>query len=254
MHFIPIYNCEKPLHVVYAVNAGGEEHTDKNGIRFEADPLHGQIGIESDFGKQLMMIGNVPRSDEILYQTERYHTETFGYDVPVDGDGEYVLILKFCEVYFDAPNKKVFDVLLNKRHTIISGLDIFAQVGKGTAYDEHIYFTISEGKLNFKGEESEIRKGKIRIDFVKGNKDNPKINAFALLKGNIPKMSGQSNIILDGLVKEVTHEYVTENLKTRKTSGPKHPNPYSTDDMSLMIPVVIAVGAFIPLLFCLCKL
>lgn len=29
------------------------------------------------------------------------------------GDGEYALVLKFCEVYFNAPNAKVFDVVLN---------------------------------------------------------------------------------------------------------------------------------------------
>lgn len=36
-----------------------------------------------------------------------YHTSTFGYDIPVSQDGPYVLVLKFCEVYFDAPGQKV---------------------------------------------------------------------------------------------------------------------------------------------------
>jgi hypothetical protein len=44
---------------------------------------------------------------QILYQTERYHTSTFGYDIPVAEDGHYLLILKFSEVYFNAPNMKV---------------------------------------------------------------------------------------------------------------------------------------------------
>lgn len=43
--------------------------------------------------------------------------------------------------------------------------------------------------------------------------------------------------------------------KSRRPSGPKQPDPYTVDDdSSLMLPVFIAVGAFIPLLFCLCKL
>ena len=53
------------------------------------------------------MIGRVPQQDQILYQTERYDTATFGYDIPVYDDGWYLLVLKFSEVYFNAPNMKV---------------------------------------------------------------------------------------------------------------------------------------------------
>ena len=44
--------------------------------------------------------------------------------------------------------------------------------------------------------------------------------------------------------------------KTRRPpSGPKVQDPYAKDDTSsMMLPVFIAIGAFIPLLFCLCKL
>lgn len=91
-------------------------------------------------------------NDNILYQTERYHTNTFGYDIPITSDGDYVLVLKFCEVYFAAPDQKVFDVMLNGEHTIISDLDIYDKVGRGVAHDEYIPFTISKGKklLEFK--------------------------------------------------------------------------------------------------------
>lgn len=40
----------------------------------------------------------------------------------------------------------------------------------------------------------------------------------------------------------------------RHPSGPRMPSPYDTDDTSKMWPIFIAIGAFIPLLFCLCKL
>lgn len=132
--------------IVYAINCGGEAHTDSDGIRYEKDPLHGKIGIASDYGKRLV-IGRVPPSDHILYQTERYHTNTFGYDIPVSGDGDYVLVLKFSEVYFNAPNQKVFDVVLNGDHTIVADLDIFDKVGRGVAHDEFISFRIQKGKL-----------------------------------------------------------------------------------------------------------
>lgn len=132
--------------LIYAINCGGEAHLDSYGIRYERDPLHGRIGIASDYGKRLL-IGRVPPNDYILYQTERYHTNTFGYDIPVNSDGDYVLILKFCEVYFNAPDQKVFDVVLNGDHTIVADLDIFEKVGRGVAHDEYVPFKISKGEL-----------------------------------------------------------------------------------------------------------
>lgn len=94
------------LEVIYAINAGGESHTDSYGIRYARDPLMGKVGTASDYGKQLI-IGRINNADQILYQTERYHHNTFGYDIPISQDGDYVMILKFCEVYFNSPNMKV---------------------------------------------------------------------------------------------------------------------------------------------------
>ena len=59
-----------------------------------------------DYGKSLSIHRVVPL-DAVLYQTERYHTGTFGYEFPVKGDGDYVLVTKFSEVWFTAPNQKV---------------------------------------------------------------------------------------------------------------------------------------------------
>ena len=90
--------------IVYAVNCGGEPHVDVLGIAYDRDPS--RAGTASDYGKQLL-IGRVAPHDQILYQTERYHTATFGYDIHVHEDGWYLLVLKFSEVYFSAPNMKV---------------------------------------------------------------------------------------------------------------------------------------------------
>uniref|UniRef100_A0A2M4C5Z7 Putative malectin n=1 Tax=Anopheles marajoara TaxID=58244 RepID=A0A2M4C5Z7_9DIPT len=76
--------------VIYAINAGGEAHTDSHGIHYARDPLMGKVGTESDYGRQLLVINRVKPQDEILYQTERYHHDTFGYDLPLAGDGEYL--------------------------------------------------------------------------------------------------------------------------------------------------------------------
>lgn len=42
--------------------------------------------------------------------------------------------------------------------------------------------------------------------------------------------------------------------KTRVQSGPRTPNPYAADNSSLMFPILVAFGVFIPTLFCLCRL
>ena len=50
----------------------------------------------------------------------------------MDGDGDYLLVLKMSEVYFNAPNMKVFDVVLTGDLTVSSDLDIFEKVRPGT--------------------------------------------------------------------------------------------------------------------------
>lgn len=173
-------------------------------------------------------------------------------------------------------------------------------MGRGTAHEEYVYFIISNDRLYYKDEQSDIRNGVVRLDFIKGHYDNPKINAFALLKGdvaNIPRLPPTSDDILPidsdmavfndrvsaegGGSSEISSDHIPENqqrskdvpssidddifdededneeeswTKKRKVSGPRQPDPYSMDDSSVMLPVFIAIGAFIPLLFCLCKL
>jgi len=247
--------------VIFAVNSGGDEHVDSNGIKYEKDTL--KIGTASDYGKNLPAIARVPASDELLYQTERYHTSTFGYELPISGDGDYAIILKFCEVYFNTANAKVFDIVLNGDHSILSDLDIFGTVGKGVAHDEYIFFSVSRNRLYYKEEESEIRGGKVRIEFIKGYRDNPKINAVVLIKGgdlnnNIPKLAPlaapdvqEAPETFESLPVEEEKPAIT---KPRKTSGPKTQSPYASMDDQLMISIFVGIVLFIPLLFCLCRL
>ena len=94
-----------PGEVIWAVNCGGDSHVDEYGIAYMRDPLQ-RTGVASDFGRSLL-IQRVPPLDQILYQTERYHTQSFTYEVPISREGDYVLVLKFCEVWFTQPNQKV---------------------------------------------------------------------------------------------------------------------------------------------------
>ena len=91
--------------VVYAINCGGGVHTDSNGILYHADPLEHE-GISSDYGLGFE-IRRISEMDQLLYQSERYSTSNFIYNIPITEDGTYVLVLKFSEVFFDEPNRKV---------------------------------------------------------------------------------------------------------------------------------------------------
>ena len=90
--------------VVFAVNCGGEAYTDSHGIRFRKDYL--RAGITSDYGRN-SIINRVSKDDMILYQTERYDLQQFSYEIDVTDDGDYVLWMKFAEVWFNGPNMKV---------------------------------------------------------------------------------------------------------------------------------------------------
>lgn len=254
-----IISASAAYEVVYAINAGGGEHTDSDNIHYDKDP--NRIGVASDYGKQFS-INRVSQWDEYIYQTERYHTDNFWYDLPIEEDSDYALVLKFSEVYFTAPNQKVFDIMLNNEHVVVKQLDIYGQVGKAAAHDEIIYFTVSRGRLYYKEEESEVKRSTIRLEFIKGNKDNPKVNAIVLFKGDlhaIPKLPAIKKEIAPQQAQPPPPEPEPKverrkPSKPRKTSGPRQQDPYTLDDSTVMLPVFVVIGAFIPVLFCLCKL
>ena len=62
---------------------------------------------------------------------------------------------------------KVFDVVLNGEHTVVSELDIYGRVGRGTAHDEVVPFSIKNGRLKVSGEQSQVEGRKISLEFVK---------------------------------------------------------------------------------------
>lgn len=48
---------------------------------------------------------------------------------------------------FREPNKKIFNVILNEKHTVVRDLDIFSRVGHAAAHDEYVSFTIKNKVL-----------------------------------------------------------------------------------------------------------
>ena len=98
------YSYALKLNPIFAINCGGQELIDSNGVKYSADSNN--QGITSGYG-QSFIIHRAHASDVPLYQTERYHTSSFFYEFPLPPDGEYVLHLKFAEVWFNNPFGKV---------------------------------------------------------------------------------------------------------------------------------------------------
>ncbi|CAF0774108.1 unnamed protein product [Rotaria sp. Silwood1] len=245
-------------HVIYAVNCGGDAHIDANGIRYRKDYL--KSGVASDYGRN-SFINRVSKEDMILYQTERYDLQSFSYEIDLIDDGDYVLWMKFAEVWFNAPNMKVFQVVLNDEHSVIDELDIFAEAGRATAHDEYIPFQIKNGRLVIKSRSSSYS-GNLKVTFQKlDNRDNPKINALIIWKGSvdeIPKLPPKSEPENLKVEKEAEEEEEkpakTTKLKRKlKPSGPQVVDPYTEDQSTSLIPLLIAIAAVIPIIFCLCR-
>jgi len=246
--------------VIYAVNCGSGAHTDLNGVHYQADRL--SVGTSSDYGKSLQIERAAP-ADQILYQTERYHVADFGYTVPIKDEGDFVLVLKFSEVYFRGSKLKVFDIRINHQHIAIKDLDIYDRVGYGVAHDEYIPFTVKNGNIRVGSSYTSPFSGSLYVEFVKTYYDNPKINAFVIFKGKVedvprlPPIEQQNEEDAQQRDEEQNkpEDETPKEKKNRKTSGPKVQDPYELQEgSSILYPILIAVALFVPTLLCLCKL
>ncbi|KAA3676681.1 uncharacterized protein DEA37_0004698 [Paragonimus westermani] len=264
----PNQKCLANADVVWAVNCGGPAHVDVHGIEYLADPL--SDGIASDYGMSFT-INRIPLEDQILYQTERYNTGDFTYEIPFSEDGDYVLSLMFSEVYFSEPNQKVFHVQLNREITIVSDLDIFNEVGFATALERHIPFQIVDGVLQVGSYSSTLIGGVLTVDFIKTDRDNPKVNAIILTKGSLEVVDIWPSISVTDvpklapftLPKTNTRELRSQSpegnneaqQRRRPPGSPRAPDPYaSTESSYLLLPILGSLIAAVPILFCLCKI
>ena len=73
------------------------------------------LSVASDYGMRLPILRSSPE-DQILYQTERYNEDTFGYDIPIREEGDYILVMKYAEVYFAQSQQKVWLYVFDKDH------------------------------------------------------------------------------------------------------------------------------------------
>ncbi len=104
--------------------------------------------------------------DDPLYQTEHYG-DSLGmrYTIEDVPKGENTITLKFAEVYFEYPEKRIFDVSVNDS-LILNDFDIYARAGKNTAWDTT--FTIQNNT------------GMVHIAFPRTKVNNAKLCAFRI--------------------------------------------------------------------------
>ncbi|CAG7830517.1 unnamed protein product [Allacma fusca] len=247
-------------YLVYAVNAGGKSHTDANGIHYQEDPL--VVGFASDQGLR-MDIQGTSVVDAYLYQTERYAYHSFGYDIPVTEDGTYLVVLKFSEVSFHTTATKVFNIRLNGKHMMQENLDIFEKAGFATAHDVMIVFKVSNSVtvLSTGYDNSGIKDGKVFLEFQKGLSDNPKINAFFVLRGKMENIrmlqsstvNSKSKTFDENFFPDIFNNQGDKSIKSyhedlwnsrRKVSGPVSPDPWKNASFwTIFFPLFFAVLA-----------
>ena len=124
--------------VVFAVNAGGGEVTAGDGVTYLADA--GATGGRT-YTTSHPIAGT---DDDALYQSERYGD--FAYRVPVE-NGVYDVTFRLAEIYWQAPNKRVF--LGRAEGVPLAGnLDLYAAAGHDVAYDVSQLVTVRDGVLD----------------------------------------------------------------------------------------------------------
>jgi hypothetical protein len=130
----------QPAHptVIWTANAGGPKYTDKQGIVYRGD-LQKKTGYV--YTTSAAIAGT---TDDRLYQSERYGD--FSYAIPVE-NGDYLVTLKFAEIFWTQPGERAFNVLL-EGVKVISKLDLVTKVGPNAAYDVVLPVHVADGQLN----------------------------------------------------------------------------------------------------------
>ena len=78
-----------------------------------------------------------------IYNTNRYSASAVNYTLPVPTAGSYQLRLMFAEIYFSAPNGRLFDVEV-QGVVVVPQLDLYVAAGGNfAAYDLYTNVTVS---------------------------------------------------------------------------------------------------------------
>ncbi len=104
-----------------------------------------------------------------VYGSERWGEFSYVFDGLSPG-AAYTLRLHFAEIFFSGKGRRSFHVEVNGVR-LIEDLDVFAEAGKA--------FKALVRELSVRADSS----GRVKVDFVKGRADNPKLSALELVDG-----------------------------------------------------------------------
>lgn len=145
-----------------SVDAGGPSYTDCSKNTWLAD-------INFSGGTPYSTTNPIAgTNDQILYQTERYGNFSYNFNIP---NGNYIVLLKFAEIYWNKAGQRIFNVSLNG-NPILQNFDIFASAGASfKAYDKSFPVTVTNNQ--------------IKLDF-RTIVDNAKISAIRIYSSSTP--------------------------------------------------------------------
>lgn len=135
-----------PTLIPVRVAAAGS-YTDSQGNAWSSDAAY-VVGTTSITGAVTNPIAGT--SDPKLYQSERWQPSgviPVHYQFPVP-NGTYTLTMKFAELYWTAPGKRVFNIVVNGQ-TVVQNFDEFAAAGgRFIAVDRSVPVTVSTGLID----------------------------------------------------------------------------------------------------------
>ena len=140
--------------------AGTRSVTDAAGLLWSPDSADAVGGTVWNPGSP---IANT--STPALFQTERWGLS--GYHIPVATPGTYLVTLNEAETTWHAAGSRVFDVTA-EGSTVISGLDIFAQVGGNIADSITFDVPVTDGELDlgFVNHADQAKVDSLSVQFV----------------------------------------------------------------------------------------
>jgi hypothetical protein len=166
--------------VINAINCGGKAHVDSDGISYEKETNIDRYNLN---WYTSINIGNIPKSDRVIYQNVHFFSPQFGYDLNVEDDGQYALIVKNSYANSKKAGSDIFNLTINSNIQLLSNVDQLEHCrGFGESCDDYFYFCVKNNKLHYKNETSTIQHNKIRLLFVTVKHD-PTLAGIVWLKG-----------------------------------------------------------------------
>ncbi len=113
------------------------------------------FGISFDFYEGAASMGNsyttqeaiISDTDAEIYQSERWN-DYLAYSIPVESGKEYLVTLKFAEIYYGSSNSRLFDVYVDGQQ-FLANYDVFSVAGgKNIAVDTSITVTAISNAIN----------------------------------------------------------------------------------------------------------